>query len=771
MLSRSRQTTAAAKQLTLTPVLTLKGHQHTTTSSISYFPDGKRMISGSGDKTTRQWDLEGGKEIEEARDVCEQEVHAVGVSSDGRWVVSAGGDSHCNTGELKVREVETGIVRIFEGHSEKINCIDISGDSTLLASGADDNTTRIWNLETGKLVAGPFKNDNDRVGTVRFSQDSKMLALKSWCGDYLEVWDVATQSLIGHKDGDESLTIGINHTFAPVSWTTKDKTIVTAFSATYLGSWRSLNTISEFDASTLQTIGVPFQGHTNIIISLALSLDCTLLASASHDETIKLWAFESRQLLSSFDAPYIARHLIFSPDSRQLVYTAMRSNNIYLCNTPPEILASIQPVTTINTPRNLPLADSDAISLVNQSTSEALPNVQQSLIPYSLLPPPVSFARRRAGSESWTDRHSGTSRIQPTKMQPLTDTWKWPAPLQIYSSTVGSRLPHLLPDPRELLPSSSHTHTVFSARKVELDDLPPEATLKDLSKHITKDGDYPIARGGFGEIWKCTYHIDRTSIKVAVKALQVYADDQLGAAKTKKIKRIKRELRICANLKHANILPIYGYSYGFGPFLAIVSPWAENGNLTVYLEREGAALTLVQRFQILKDIIAGLQYLHANSVIHGDFTGPNVLIHGDGTACVADFGLSLMYSEVITASQASWTSTLKGNMRWVAPELLVEQEDGSQARPSKQSDMYSFGSIMLQVLTNKIPYYHLSNDAAIILCIAKSQTPSRSRYPELPERYWQFIEQCWSTDPRERPSTEGADTAIRNEFYSLSRSR
>jgi serine/threonine protein kinase len=74
-----------------------------------------------------------------------------------------------------------------------------------------------------------------------------------------------------------------------------------------------------------------------------------------------------------------------------------------------------------------------------------------------------------------------------------------------------------------------------------------------------------------------------------------------------------------------------------------------------------------------------------------------VLIRGDGTACVADFGLSLMYSEFITASQASWTSQMKGNVRWMAPELLIEQEDGSQVRPSKQSDMYSFGGIMLQV--------------------------------------------------------------------------
>ncbi|KAG2115777.1 kinase-like domain-containing protein [Suillus discolor] len=296
--------------------------------------------------------------------------------------------------------------------------------------------------------------------------------------------------------------------------------------------------------------------------------------------------------------------------------------------------------------------------------------------------------------------------------------------------------------------------------------------LQDLSKYIIRDGDYPVARGGFGEIWRCTLNNDRSLVKVAVKALQVYADDQIGEAKAKKIKRIKREIRICANLKHANILPIYGYTRGFGPFIAMVSPWAENGNLTVYLEREGAAFTLVRRFQMLRDIIAGLQYLHANSVIHGDFNGPNVLIRGDGTACVADFGLSLMYSEVISASQASWTSTLKGNMRWMAPELLVpEKEDGSPTRPSEQSDIFSFGGIMLQVLTNKIPYYYLPNDAAIVLCIARSETPSRARYPELLEKYWTFMEQCWSTDPRDRPSTEGADVTIRNEYYSLSRAR
>ncbi|KAG2036653.1 kinase-like domain-containing protein [Suillus americanus] len=735
----SISTNAGATRWTLMPSMALYGHS-AYIQSISYFPDGQRMISVSEDKTARQWDLKAGKEIKKSQNVLENEVEAVAVSRNGRWVVTAGGDFDGSYGELKAYEVETGIVKTFEGHSKIIFCIDISVDEcTLLASGSSDRTARIWNLDTGELVTGPFEC-TIWISAVRFSPDLKKLAVKLGSGACLQVWDIQSGNLdasVGSESNDSGTL-----SRAPMFWTNN---IIAAFSFTR----GDAQTIYEFDASTLKTVEPPFEGHTKGISSLALSFDGALLASAAGDDTIKLWAFESRQLLASFDVQD-PRTLVLSPDSHQLAYTTYTKDDddkIHVCNTPLDVLA--QTSTRVRKKS----VSSDLLNVRHQDTLH-------------------SNGGRTADLPSTT--------ISPATALP-------PSP-QIPFSAVGSRpLPQSHSNPGELLPSSSHTHTIFSARNVESDDLPPEATLQDLSKYITKDGDYPVARGGFGEIWKCIYHKDHSSVKVAVKALQVYADDQLGEAKTKKVKRIKHELRICANLNHPNILPVFGYTYGFGPFIAIVSPWAENGNLTVYLEREGTALALVRRFQLLRDIIAGLRYLHTNRVIHGDFTGvssiflmvpislrcepqPNVLIHGDDTACVADFGLSLMYSEVISASQASWTSTLKGNTRWMAPELLVsEREDGSPTRPSEQSDIFSFGGIMLQVLTNKIPYYYLPNDAAIVLCIARSEKPSRARYTELPEKYWTFIEKCWSTDPRDRQSTEGADTAIRNEFYSLSR--
>jgi serine/threonine protein kinase len=103
-----------------------------------------------------------------------------------------------------------------------------------------------------------------------------------------------------------------------------------------------------------------------------------------------------------------------------------------------------------------------------------------------------------------------------------------------------------------------------------------------------------------------------------VKALLIYTSDQDGEALEKKtrvsasmkvriltnhggsyLQRIQRELRICARLEHRNVLPVYGYAHGFGILMAIVSPWAENGNLTTYLKKKSVELDIIRRFQIV----------------------------------------------------------------------------------------------------------------------------------------------------------------------------
>ncbi|OAX33620.1 WD40 repeat-like protein [Rhizopogon vinicolor AM-OR11-026] len=336
MTSTSTRTAPAAKETILTPVITLKGHEDFV-RSISYLPDGKQMISGSDDKAARRWDLEAGKEIEKARKVCEYGVNAAAVSGDSRWLVTAGGEFHHGPGELKAWEVDTGIVKAFHGHSKYITCMDISADSMLLASGSKDQT-RIWSLNTGKLVAGPF-NIPTSAGTVRFSPDSKKLALIALRRRCLDVLDIQTQKLDRRvKENGPGVA-----TYAPVLWTNKGTRILAVFN---FSDDSSSSTFYEFDASTLETVGAPFKGHGQQIDGLALSSHGALIASASFDNTIKLWAFESRQLLASFHIcnPNI---VVFSPDTQQLTYTTYNhdDNNIYTCNVPPSILANIELAT------------------------------------------------------------------------------------------------------------------------------------------------------------------------------------------------------------------------------------------------------------------------------------------------------------------------------------------------------------------------------------------------------------------------------------------
>ena len=332
MGSRLTQPTAAATKLTLPlPVITLSDNDYIT--SMAYLPDGKRMISVCKDKTIRQWDLHAGKEIEEVRDVYEG-IPAE-VSRDGRWVMTVGGDEEYVG--LKAYEIETGIVKTFQDSRARIiRCIDISADGKLLASGSMD-TVLIWGMDTGKLVAGSFESDGG-VYRVRFSPDSKKLAvILGTTGKCLEVWDVQTQKLdarMGKKVSGFLIQVSI-------FWT-KRGTILAPFSFDY----NSLEprTIYEFDASTLKTVGDPLEGNTGGIRDIALSFDDTLLASSSFDNTIKLWSLEPRQLLASFHLQpmmgFFHHPMIFSPDTRQLAYLADRK--IFICNTPPDILASIR---------------------------------------------------------------------------------------------------------------------------------------------------------------------------------------------------------------------------------------------------------------------------------------------------------------------------------------------------------------------------------------------------------------------------------------------
>ncbi|KAG2106990.1 quinon protein alcohol dehydrogenase-like superfamily [Suillus discolor] len=417
MASSSKQPGIAAKKSILTPVMTLEGHKPFSfsldykpkyVSHISYFPDGKQMISGSSDNIIQRWDLREGKEIKEAREVYK--------------ILYMGWECQGMVDGLSLQLVMSS------------KCVRSRRGSTLLAGATEFGIgigIRIWRLDTGKLMAGPFVLEGEYVDTLGLSEDSQKLAVTSWRWNsdskqsYLEVWDVQAQKLVVTR---EKNTPDFTRLCLPVLWTTKDKFITTFFS---LDDDMS---IYEYDASTLKTVGDSFQGHTDVIRNLALSFDCLLLVSASYDNAIKLWSFGSRQLLASFDVqrPYSLISLILSPDSRQLAYTNRDKARIYICDIPTDILASIS-LAKETSAHLAKLLDSDAIRhpVRRKPAISVIPSVPRP--PAVIIEPPqpafLGFLRKLFSSHTDTTRPTRTNINEPRNPLDFPATAPLPRPI------------------------------------------------------------------------------------------------------------------------------------------------------------------------------------------------------------------------------------------------------------------------------------------------------------------------------------------------------
>ncbi|KIJ63433.1 hypothetical protein HYDPIDRAFT_29675 [Hydnomerulius pinastri MD-312] len=339
-----------------------------------------------------------------------------------------------------------------------------------------------------------------------------------------------------------------------------------------------------------------------------------------------------------------------------------------------------------------------------------------------------------------------------------------------FSDKESIKYKHL---PSATLPSKKLKEPVVSDGPSEettawdLDDI-RSSFPSDLSGHVKKEGDYPVASGGYGDIYKGTFRVNGKSIDVAIKAIKTYSADDSDHS-LQKTKRLRREIKVWLNLEHVNVLPLFGTTTDFGHFTAMVCPWVENGSLTSYLERRDNVLTTEERFGLLNDVAAGLQYLHSQSVVHGDLSGSNVLIHRNGRACLGDFGLSTLLIEFGGSTFPS-SFEAKGTLRWAAPELfhlqtVEDQDDVPRILPTPQSDVYSFGGIMLQILTGEVPYHYYGRDEQVLYALSKGETPKRPSLALVTDHQWSFIQRCWSSVDGidRRPSDEEIVAFANNE--------
>ncbi|KAF9446239.1 kinase-like protein [Macrolepiota fuliginosa MF-IS2] len=251
--------------------------------------------------------------------------------------------------------------------------------------------------------------------------------------------------------------------------------------------------------------------------------------------------------------------------------------------------------------------------------------------------------------------------------------------------------------------------------------------------------------GGFSDIHKGRHG----DLKLCLKVVRVYQRKRVEMLKT-----YTKEVILWGQLVHTNIVPFYGIFYldTSQTQLCLVSPWMENGNIVSYLKEHPEA----PRKLLVRGVAQGLSYLHDEDIIHGDLKGLNVLMDSSGSACITDFGLSIIRSNK-TLGFTHATAGVRGySERWAAPELL--QDD---ARLGKASDVWAFGCVCYEVLSRRVPFHGCSSIYQIILKLSEHEPPAkREHYPVADPTdvassdMWDLMDRCWSHEPEGRPTSK-----------------
>ncbi|KAF9230853.1 kinase-like domain-containing protein, partial [Melanogaster broomeanus] len=194
---------------------------------------------------------------------------------------------------------------------------------------------------------------------------------------------------------------------------------------------------------------------------------------------------------------------------------------------------------------------------------------------------------------------------------------------------------------------------------------------------------------------------------------------------------LRREIKVWHNLRHPNIVRLLGITFGFGTTISTVSPWMSGGPLHTYLA-ENPELSESARFHLV---------MHSFPVVHGDLSSGNVLVDSDGRACLSDFGLSSILGGLHGGSSFVRSTCRPGAIRWAAPELVW---DPDTVKASTASDVFSFGCVMLQILSGQVPWGKM-HENTIVVELDKGRSPPRPDHLPIYDSDWAFIQRCFMT--------------------------
>lgn len=246
-----------------------------------------------------------------------------------------------------------------------------------------------------------------------------------------------------------------------------------------------------------------------------------------------------------------------------------------------------------------------------------------------------------------------------------------------------------------------------------------------------------IGHGGMASVYLgYRADVDRT---VAIKVLPPHPGLNEDA-----MQRFRLEARTIANLQHPHILPLYDYGATDDGVLYLVMPYVRGGSLD-RIVRDGS-LSLDKVGRLVREISGALDYAHRQGVIHRDIKPANILLDGEGNALLADFGIVKLTGG---DSQLTGTSVV-GTPAYMSPE----QAQGFEL--SARADLYSFGIVVYELLTGKLPF---SSDSVMNLMLKHITDPVpdlADTAPSLPRTLDAVMKKILAKDVNERFATGAA---------------
>lgn len=240
-----------------------------------------------------------------------------------------------------------------------------------------------------------------------------------------------------------------------------------------------------------------------------------------------------------------------------------------------------------------------------------------------------------------------------------------------------------------------------------------------------------IGEGGMANVYLAYDTILERNVAVKVLRGDLANDEKF-------VRRFQREALQASSLSHPNIVEVYDVGEDNGEYY-IVMEYVEGKHLKGLLKKRGK-LTIPEVVDIMIQVTSGLTVAHDSYIIHRDIKPQNIMILDNGLVKLTDFGIAL----AMNSTQLTQTNSVMGSVYYLPPE------GASGKGATLQSDIYSLGILMYELLTGKLPF---RGETAVEIALKQLKEPMpsiRKEIPDIPQSIENIILRATAKNPKNR---------------------